>query len=68
MYANQYKNILLRNSGVTGNLELEIALSPYPGNPSEPVHSKKKGDGYPHNDQKKFHEKLEESMKKVKHK
>ena len=35
MYPNQFRTILLKDPGVSGNLEVDIALSPYPGNPTE---------------------------------
>ena len=60
MYPAQFKYIFYKDPGVTGNLEVHIAKAPYPGNPLNQVHSKKSGEGYPHNDWERFHEKLEE--------
>ena len=65
MYPNAFRTIFYRDAGVTGNLEINIAESPYPGNPMTLIHSKKNGDGYPHNDWEKFHDKLEVGKTKV---
>ena len=65
MWPGGFKTVYYRDAGVTGNLEIHIAKSPYPGNPLTQVHTKKGGDGYPHNDWEKFHERLEEAKKKL---
>lgn len=65
MYPGQFKYLFVKDAGVTGNLEVHIAKSPYPGNQLHSVHSKKSGDGYPHNDWESFHERLELEKKKI---
>ena len=64
MYPMQFKTIFYKEAGITGNLDVYIAKSPYPGNPLEEVHSKKGGQGYPHENWEKFHERLEIAKKK----
>ena len=65
MYPGGFKTVYMKDSGFTGNLEIHIAKSPHTGNPLTQVHTKQGGEGYPHDDWEKFHERLEEAKKKL---
>ena len=68
MYPKDFQFILMKDKGVSGNLEIHVTSMERGAavGEKELVHSKKKGHGYPHNDWENFHIRLAEGMKKVK--
>ena len=62
MYPKQFEYVLSKDSGVTGNLEVTIMRKGTPSGKLE-VHSKRKGQGYPHAGWEAFHDRLEKGMK-----
>ena len=69
MYPKKFRFMLVKDSGVTGNLEVTIGknnkVDKGAGEPLSKVHSKRSGQGYPHSGWEAFHERLEKGMKEV---
>ena len=69
MYPKDFQFIFLKDAGVSGNLEVNVAAMVDGAviGEKELVHSKRGGgQGYPHNDWENFHDRLDKGMKKVK--
>ena len=67
MYPQKFRFVLVKDGGVTGNLEVSVILNNKSGEKgqSQMVHSKRKGQGYPHSGWEAFHERLEKGMKEA---
>ena len=71
MHPLVFRYIFIKDSGVTGNLEVSIRKNKIDSPSPTPVdneyklkvHSKRNNDGYPHDDWEKFHDKLEKGFK-----
>ena len=70
MHPQIFEYVLLKDSGVTGNLEVTInnkeGASGGETQTGEQVHSKRNGQGYAHSDWENFHVRLESAMKNIK--
>ena len=63
MHPQVFEYILIKDSGVTGNMEVTVIKKSVDQSKGDLVHSKRGGQGYPHNDWEGFHTRLDKGMK-----
>ena len=65
MHPQAFEYILIKDGGVTGNMEVTLSKKGVDQVQGEMAHSKRGGQGYPHNDWESFHTRLDKAMKDV---
>ena len=63
MHPKKFEYVLAKDPGVTGNLEINFSKrGGVDSSSSELIHSKRKGQGYPHADWEAFHGRLDKAL------
>ena len=62
MYPNKFNYVLMKDAGVTGNLEVHVGRKSSDRSNMKLVHTKRKGQGHPSEDWEVFHSRLEVAM------
>ena len=63
MHPEKFQIVFNRDARTTGNFEVVVRKKADPNDKGKMVHSKKGGQGYPHNDWTSFHARLDAAMK-----
>ena len=66
MHPSVFKYVLVKDAGITGNLEITLGkLGAVDTSSAKKVHTKREGQGYPHSNWEAFHERLDKAMKEA---
>ena len=65
MHPDMFTFVLMKDSGITGNLEIHVRPKSIDRTGMKLVHSKKQGQGYPSSDWDAFHARIDAALKEV---